>query len=596
MRRKLLMLTMLFAVMFMVANCGGGGGGGSDVATTPTPTTPTATTDLHAVFYKTLTNASLLTLNLYRQNGDGIPNRTVTADTRVDSTGNRVIGNFTSKTTDTNGTAYFALPSGTYPIVISSNTTSHIGGLNSSVTITSDKALTYKTSQQSWTVTSSKAFKNLSVKIYQSDSSGIVSWGSVTRPLEPSVLVFSTPTSTTGLTSTTFTTELYKGNYRAVITAAPLNATDAIAPYVTTTSSLISAAGNGATETVPTINLDNAGGNLLTLALYDESTPISSVTASYTVTVYDKASFMPIGSAATNTLGVSSILTGTVTNVLAVVTKGGNIEALKTFTASPSSNEKLTKYPVTGNVVVPSGGSLDATDATMKVVATFKTSLGNDYYDKMLSVYSAPSGTVNSVGAITGYKLFEGSYTVKASITKYPDSDKVTLTINGSAPASQNINVKAGGVITGRIQDQSKNDITGVSVSVWDSTDSTNTVISHTTSTTQGTYTLTVPYGTYTLSVGGALTRNISVNQATVTQNITQFQIQGRLTDSAGSGLAGTVTWGGGSASASSLGTFTLDMYEGENWVWFTPPSSQPSLGFAVEDAVQIDSTTITSN
>jgi hypothetical protein len=591
MRKHKLFLMLALALLTVVSACGGGGGGGGGA-----PAGPSVTGDLHAVFYRTLTNAPVQSVLLQRQNGSVIAGNAVTFDTRVDSTGNRLAGAVTTRTTDAaSGRADFALPTGTYPVVISAPTgTFNIGGLNDTVTVANGQT-TYQTSQQTWNVNTPNA-RTLNITIFQTDASGNLNRGKTLRPLDPRVLSTSL-TTTLGKSSWTFTTELFKGTYRAVIKATPfISTSSAIAPYVTAANALITAAGGGATETVPTITM-TTGGSLLNLTLFDGLTSaISNTVTPYKVDVYDKASLLLLGSANTNSLGNAAVQTGDITDIVAIVTNqtvtAAGVEAIKAFTASPGTAESLHKFAVNGSVVPPTGGALDATDLTMSVTAKTNPALGIEFFDKTNAGFI--SAGVSALGVIQNLKVFEGNYTLTAEINKFPDSDKVAITVNGADLTGQTINVRSGGIITGVIQDQSKNDIAGAVVAVFDAT--TDDLINFTTTSAQGTYTVAVPFGTYNVFVNGAVTRNMAVNTDTVTKNFTQFNIQGRLIDSLGGGLAGTVTASGGTATAGGLGTYSIKLMEGENWVWITPPASSPSLGFSFEPAVQVDANTILSN
>src|SRR5438132_1440704 len=70
-------------------------------------------------------------------------------------------------------------------------------------------------------------------------------------------------------TTATFTTELFKGSYRAMVFATPVTSTDTLEPFET---SLFSPAGGGATET-QTVALKSAG-NLVSLHLSDGPAPV----------------------------------------------------------------------------------------------------------------------------------------------------------------------------------------------------------------------------------------------------------------------------------------------------------------------------------
>jgi hypothetical protein len=566
--------------------------------------------NLHAVFFRTLTAADVISITLQRQDGTPIPNTSIRFDTRKDSTGNRLAGAPLSKqTAAATGTADFALLPGTYPVLISQPvSTARIGGLNDTITLAGSAAKIYQTSQQNWVVQAPSRFTTLNIDIYQTDASGNLNRGTSLRELEPLVLSSSVTatTSPVGVLGVNFTTELFKGTYRAVITLIPANPNAPMAPYITPANAVISAQGDGLTDTVPTINFGALAGNMLKLTLKDGATPISSATTSHNVFVFDKASQILIGAGANDTLGAANILTGDITDIVAVVTRVTNtvtgvetVEAIKTYTASSTSLETLVKYPVSGNVAPPAGGTLDAADATMQVAAKTTPGLGIEFFDK--TIQGTIAGSVSSLGVIQNLKLFEGPYSLTARINKFPESDKLSLTIAGAAPASQTINVRSGGLITGRIQDdQTHVDIANASLLAVDTTtkDEFGPVLTN----AQGTYTLSVPLGTYDLFVNGAVTRNFAVNAATVTKNFTRFTVNGRLVDSLNTGLAGSVQWSGGQTgvapnpAVTNVGTFTLKIMEGDNWVVFIPPASQPSIAAVLEPAVLIDASTITTN
>ena len=271
MRTHKLLLMAALAMLTVLSACGGGGGGGE--------TGPSVATNLHAVFFRTLTNAPVQSVILLNQIGTPIAGDAVTFDTRVDSTGNRLAGQVTTRTTEAlSGRADVALPTGTYPVVISAPAgTFNIGGLNDKVTV-ANTTTTYQTSQQTWNITAPVTMRSLTLTIFQTDASGNLDRGTTLRPLNPQVLstTFNLVTGGIGVSTATITTELFKGTYRAVVKAVPFSAADALAPYVTPASTPIIAAGGGATETVPQITLPSSA-NVLNLTLFDGlTTAISS--------------------------------------------------------------------------------------------------------------------------------------------------------------------------------------------------------------------------------------------------------------------------------------------------------------------------------
>jgi hypothetical protein len=66
-----------------------------------------------------------------------------------------------------------------------------------------------------------------------------------------------------------------------------------------------------------------------------------------------------------------------------------------------------------------------------------------------------------------------------------------------------------------------------------------------------------------------------------------------KLVFSAQNAVAGRIFWGGGNATASSLGTYTINVMQGLNWFLFAPPSGSPSLAFAYETQALVNADTL---
>ena len=592
-RHKLLLMLAL-AMLTVVAACGGGGGGGGGAAGGGGGGgTTTVETNLHPVFYRTLDNAPVVQITLKRQNGAVIASNNITFDTRIETTGNRIVGQWTTATTDGNGKASVALPAGTYPLYITEPTGTPTGALNDTLTVTADMAKTYQASQQQWNITSPKNMSGLAISIIQTDASGNINAGTELRPLDEEVL-FTTQTITAvgGATSASFTTELFQGTYRALIVATPTSTLDTIATYI---SPVFTAAGAGATETQN--HTLKVSGNIVKLTLKDGANPVAN--GLYQMRVFDRTTRIMLGSSMT-TSGVATVATGDFTDVVSVITSPGSfptsLYAIHGYTASASHAADLVMSTIDGKVN-PTSGTLQVNDTNAVVQAKINSGTG-DYFDKTIaSMFALNSAPVSTTGTgVYQIKLFEGNYILSAkNVDTFPDSQKLPITVSTVPMTGQNINVSVGGVITGRVQDVAKNDIAGVVITVKDAT--TNDTLGTATTAANGSYTISVPYGTYNLFANGAVTRNLVVSAAnqTVTQNLTRYTVQGRLVDSAGGGLAGTLTWGGGTLTADALGTYTINIMQGENWVWFTPPTNKPSIGFE-NAAVLVDANTIASN
>lgn len=558
------------------------------------PVTLTVTpVKLHDVFYRTLKVAPVVTVNLKRQNGDGIPiggagGTSMIFDTRVLTQDKRFGGVETALTAQNSpGLGAVALPAGEYPFEITG--TALVGRFHSSLTVAADMQKTYQTSQQNWSITSTGQMSRVTVEVYQADASGKVDWGTEPRLHNPLVLSV-TKTLAVPAATATVTTELFKGNYVAVVYAVPSDPTRPVAPFV---SGLFAAAGDGATETPPAVSLSGAG-NVLVLSLIHSTAP-APLLNQYEVEVYDPVSTVYLGTARSDAQGKVSLLVGSATSVFATLWDANNFRSVgaRTFTGlSPTFSSTWTRFDVTGTVRTASGASLPAVDANARVVADIKYTAGPFVNATFSSISVAPGLPLGTYSL----QLFEGSYELAArDIDGFPAATPAALSV--TANANQPLTVDVGGVVTGRIQDQSKKDLQGVAVRLTDPTTGV-TVASGITDAT-GVYQLGARFGTYNLVAGGALTLGLSLSSSapTMTKNITRFSLNGRITDPQSSGIAATIFSSadpGVGTTASNLGVYQVNLFEGLNWLWFAPPTA--SLGYQYEGSVLINATTVQTN
>jgi len=594
------LMVLAISVLTLLSGCGSSSSSSSD----DSATAPQRAPGLRGVFYRTLEIAPAISITLQRANGDYINKSTaVSIDERVDtSIGNTVFGPIKNLSTDTSGFTSTVLPVGAYPLYISrvTGTTGKqvVGSLNDTLTVTQDDEIVYQAAQQNWTIKSASTMTQVDISIYQCDAAGVLNWGTDARQLDPSAFFLSTLlTSTVTTTTTTMSTELFKGYYRAVIVAKG----SGLAPYITPASSRIYSPGEGVVNNI-NVNL-TSGGNQISLSLKeDTTTTVISSPASYTLSVYDKSSLMFIGSVGFNAQGVATVLTGNISDVVAVVEKNNGSyntnEAVLSYTATPTMTAILTKYNV-GGAVKPSTGTLSSSDADIFVLAS--ASATGDAYEKILGTadtMAAPA--IVSSGSYT-IKLFEGSYTLSAvNVDGFPDSAKRVVNVTTSL-TGQDISVTKGGVITGRIRHEDETNLANLWVYVRDAQpiNGTYSNLTSTQTTSMGVYSIAVPYGTYDLQAGGGITRGlvVSASTPTVTQNLTRFRVEGRVTDSRGRSVDNAnVSSSGSGDTADASGAYRLDLMQGENYIWFAPPDDRLSLGFTYEKQVQIDASTITTN
>jgi len=564
-------------------------------------------TNLKSVFFRTVTAAPLATLNLKRADGTAMgTSARVRIDTRATFDSWIKVGRTATANANANGVATIVLPAGSYPIVVDpriSQNTALVGTLNDTLAVSTDMTGTtgtWQTSKQNWTVTSptGKPFSAAAIVIYQVDAGGAALYGADTlNQLNPVVLaVPRLPVPGGSQQSITFTTELFKGSYRALITATPVATTDTIAPFET---AVFYVAGGGATET-QAIQLAS-GGNVVSLK-FMEGAAVMLDSQIGSVSVYDAGSLILLNQG-TSTNGVATVSTGAVANVIAIVSgPTGETMAAASYTASPTHSATLTRYTVSGHVKAPAalvqtGGSYGS------VTATVKPNLGA-FWDALISGSPVTANITDAQGTYV-LPLISGSWSLQAvGLTNLANSAALSLSVNNANVTAQDISVNAGGVISGNIQDQAKNPILGVQLLVVTQDSNHTTVGTPTPAITDaaGNYSIQVPFGTYEVFANGALTRDVAVSSsaATKTLNLTQFAINGRLTDSVLGPVVGSVTWAGinggtNNVTAGALGTFTIpNVMQGLNWFLFQPPTGS-SLGFAYELNALVNADTIKS-
>jgi hypothetical protein len=580
MMRKTFVLRAAAAICTLLATACGSSGGPN--------------TNLKSVFFRTVTAAPVATLNLKRADGTpmGNPSR-VRIDTRATFDNWVKVGRTATANANASGVATIVLPAGSYPIVVDPNlgrTAALVGTLNDTLAISANMTGTWQTSKQNWTVTSptGKPFSAVAVEIFQVDAGGAALYGADTLyPLNPLVLTATPAVPGGSQQSITFTTELFKGSYRAFITATPVATTDTIAPFET---AVFSAAGGGATET-QAIQLAS-GGNVVSLK-FMEGAAVMLDSQIGNVSVFDAGSLILLNQG-TSTNGVATLSTGVVANVIAIVSgPGGEIMAAASYTASPTHSATLTRYTVSGHVKAPAA----LVQPYGSVTATVKPNLGA-FWDAQISGSPVTANITDAQGTYV-LPLISGSWSLQAvTLTNLANSAAVSLSVNNANLTAQDISVNAGGVISGNIQDQTKINIPGVQVAVY-TQDSSHTQVGTATTDAGGNYSIAlVPFGTYEVFANGALTQGVAVSSsaATKTLNLTQFAISGRLTDSVLAPVVGSVTWGlgGNAVTAGALGTFTINVMQGLNWFLFQPPTGS-SLGFAYELNALVNADTIKS-
>lgn len=546
-----------------------------------------AATNLKAVFYKTMSNAPVVTFTLQRQNGAAIATtNAVSVDTSSTFKGWMPIGGARSVSTSASGVGSVALTSGTYPISINPGA-ALVGRFNDSLTVSADTARTYQTSQQSWNVSSTKPFRALRIEVYQTDASGKALYGTSPTAPDPLILSANVALTTNPTSSQPFNTELFKGTYRAVIIATPALATDTIAPFET---GVINAAGAGAVEP-QSVSLV-ASQNLIMLSLKDGAVAVPDAAVG-TIETFDRTSLISLGTT-TYTSGLASISTGSVGDVyVSVSASDGSLMTFVALTAAtPATQKTLNRYAVTGQVKPLSGATITPSVGYYGTVnAYMRSSFGQPIDTWLKGIPSSPTAIADANGTYS-MNLVEGMYDIKAEqVPGFITPKAVTLT--AATTPNFNLSVDAGATISGNVQDQGKNNVANVGVSIYDSAH--NNIAGGQTD-VNGNYSIAVPAGTYDVFVGGALSGSPTVAAlGTSPMTLTQFQINGRLIDAQSNPFAGRVRWGGGNVTTTTLGTYTLKAVQGLNWFQFSPTSNTSPVGVTYEPLVQVDANTFKS-
>lgn len=601
-----LVLALTVVITLGIAGCSSGGG---DSAAGGTATSA----NLKDALYSTLNNAPVVSSTLSSQTLTAIAGATVNYMQDVTGVAGFGAGKIlaASATTDASGVASFAAPAGSYTAQISGTPIDLVAGENaayfSSETVSSSGGKAYQADQYAFSITSAISMGNVTVQVYQTDSAGTVDWGSYTTSVNPwagsagastrNPIVYSkSATPTTTLTDTQ-NVELFKGYYRVVITATPTTATDSIATYI---GPVITVAGGGATVSTPVSLV--APSKAPSLTLQDTT---GAALAGYRVDFYESTNKILIGTTITDASGVASI--GAPSGTTGVIAKIYNnavpaaFQGVYVFSDINTTSAAILKQFTVAGQVQPNAGSLDATDA-LDVVALTNSGLGR-WADATVASTAATPGTGVYQLTLFGGTTSALNYKLVASGVKgYPDVTKTSIALNNAALTGQNIAVAPGGLILGKIQTEGKQDISGVTVGVYGTSEDgviEQVVIPATTNLT-GDYSIEVPYGTYFLLVNGAVTDGIVISAGAVTyqKNLTQFTMTGQVSKNLGSTTAGanaaSVLIGFSTATTSSLGVYTINIMEGKNWVCMAPSAvNDPTYGAACTLNVLVDKDTV---
>ncbi|WLT31001.1 hypothetical protein [Geothrix sp. PMB-07] len=496
----------------------------------------------------------------------------------------------------------------TYPIRLVGDTSKNVGDHLESLTVSQDATLTYQASRQNWTVVlngyasspvSPASFTPLTsyaVDIYQCDSQGVVAWGPTQTGFEDPRVLTVTGTVAANANTVTFNTELFKGTYRAVF--IPKAGSDFAAGVPLYLSDVITVAGGGVTNENQSLTLPGpSDAKRFTLKLSPKTGAPAFAANDFSVELRDKTSLLRVAYGKIKADGTVSFPTN-LTDVIAAVTdlRAGpaqnKVVAVKTFTGLTTSTPTatLTQYNVKGSVTAPV-----PIPATAKVTVGLKSGLTGANWDRDLGSLVFP---VTLATPSFDLNLFEGDWAVSAdaaSIPQCPDGPTVAFTLTADK-ADANVAIPTGGIITGTLQTKSNITLPNIQIDLVDP--NTARVVKSTTSGVGGKYIFYVPYGTtYNLVVDSdayvTTGFTASASSPTVTRDLVQYPVNGRITDgSVGIPARAYAGAANNPITAAADGTFTLKLFEGQNYVWINPPAGPSNLGPAVFTNVVVNSTT----
>jgi hypothetical protein len=313
-----------------------------------------------------------------------------------------------------------------------------------------------------------------------------------------------------------------------------------------------------------------------------------------------------LGSATTDANGNAAILLDpAITTVVATISDAGSlIKGAYVFTGltgAAAANATLQLRTVAGKVA-PSTGSYPTT-GTPKVSVKTSTGLG-PAYDGIEVASAVPSAlgvySVDLFGATNPIP-----YTLSALLVDgFPDATKVPASVKDVAINNLDLPVSPGGFIFGKVQSDTNLNLSGVNVSVWASNpDGTFTRAASGPTSASGDYAFQVPFGTYFMLVGGAITPGVTVStQASqATRNFTRYTVFGHVAKSIGGGsttaaAGATVYSGSGSTTTATLGNYSMQMYEGQNYVCVRPSAADATYGYVCQTNVLVNDATVAAS
>lgn len=569
--------------------------------------TATATATLHfAPPLTTLLNAKLspvpsITFLHRKSNGDLLDQSSVQVNQQITVPGGYIIGSISPVAVGTTG--HFRAQ--TYPIRLMGDPAQHAGARMESLTVSQDATLTYQTSKQSWVVTlkdwaskpgSGQPFhqplNNYQVDIYQCDSEGQVAWNR-TGFASPLVLSVTGPVDKDAKTIA-FDTELFKGTYRAVF--IPKYDTVISAGIPVCLSTPFTAAGDGASENQTLILPDLSGIKNLTLKLSPKASVAPFVGGEFSVELRDKTSQIPMGSYILKPDSTVAF-TGNLIDVIAVVTdirlnspSNGSVVAIHPYTGltADTPTATLTQYNVSGHVTGPVS---IPTTAKLNVSLNSGQTGANDNLDPGSLAFPI---TLTRAPAF-GLDLFEGDWSLSVdtnSIPHCPDGPTASFTLSADR-TNADIAIAAGGTISGTLKTKAGVPVENIRVDLVDPT-----TLKHLKSTltgSDGKYVFYVPFdATYNLVANedAYLPAPLVATSAApaVTRDLVQYTAYGRVTDGT-LGILAKIQAGPGLLSAQD-GTFTLNLFEGLNYIWIEPQDKSSNLGPALFTNVLVNAST----
>lgn len=566
-------ISILVPLVALLAACGGGGGGGGGGTNTPTQQ------NLTQVFNQILDAAQVVTITLKQQDGFAMTGTRVEI-IKEDAAISVIAG---AGNTDAEGMISFGLDEGSYGLRIIG--TGNVADYTGSLTVTAEplQTLTMQTERHTFSLDAgAELLDRTFLDVYQLDASGNVNQRVKNTGHGP------------GLAAATdsMAVEMFAGTYMA--TAYAVKNAGGNTPLLKSANITTTEAATGGTA----FDLSTAG-FVLTMTLNDSGgTPVG---LGYDLEAYDTNTYVQLDQDTTDGTGVGSLLVGTGMSVAVMIyDTNGDIVGMHDFGAVTALQSATLQMRSVSGGVTPTSGTL-VTNSPAEITITLTGTLAQQMDDMAGANIDRKIDMTPTTGDYS-VDLFDGAYVFSSdSVEHFPAVTDLDVTVNGVNLTAQNITVGPGGVIHGTLLTELSSPVVDTWVNIYPEGLLANASlkrVARARADTAGVYSIEVPYGTYDLEVKGAVTGSVTVNETSpdLVVDLTRYAVTGSVVDVDGQGVIAFVeVQGGESVFSNEQGDYTITIMEGTNHICFTP-THDPVLGYACEQNVVIDDTTVANS